>query len=97
MPLVEAARLSLENVGVEPVMLEGGSTNTNVAIYKGIPALCMGRAYAPTKETKTIYNHTVGERFPVAGAYKAIQHAATILMMSAGLEGSFDPMMSKEN
>ena len=96
MPLVEAAYLSLENVGVEPVIVEGGSTNANVPIYRGIPALCMGRAYAPTKETKTIYNHSVGERFPVAGAYKAVQHAATILMMSAGLEGAFDPMMEKK-
>jgi hypothetical protein len=38
----------------------------------------------------------VGERFHVAGAYKAVQHAATILMMSAGLEGAFDPMMVKK-
>ncbi|HIU42766.1 MAG TPA: M20/M25/M40 family metallo-hydrolase [Candidatus Ventrousia excrementavium] len=88
-PLVEAAWLSLEHVGVEPVLAKGGCTNANVAMARGIPALCMGRAYAPDAESKTIYNHSLDERYPVAGAYKAVQQALLVLLMAAGVDGVF--------
>ena len=88
-PLVETAWLSLEHVGVEPVLAKGGCTNANVAMSRGIPALCMGRAYAPDAESKTIYNHSLDERYPVAGAYKAVQQALLVLLMAAGVDGVF--------
>lgn len=88
-PLVEAAWLSLEHLGVEPTLAKGGCTNANVAISHGIPALCMGRAYAPDAESKMIFNHSLDERYPVAGAYKAVQQSLLVLLMAAGVDGAF--------
>ena len=88
-PLVETAYLGLTSLGVEPVFYKGGCTNANVAVAKGIPAICMGRAYAPDENSKNIMNHSVQEKFPIEGAYKAIQQAFMVLMMAAGIEGEF--------
>ena len=88
-PLVETAYLGLTSLGVEPVFYKGGCTNANVAVAKGIPAICMGRAYAPDEDSKNIMNHSVHEKFPIEGAYKAIQQAFMVLMMAAGIEGEF--------
>ncbi|MBP5211216.1 MAG: M20/M25/M40 family metallo-hydrolase, partial [Pyramidobacter sp.] len=88
-PLVEAAWLSLSAVGVEPWLEQGGSTNANIAIAKGIPALCMGRAWAPDEDTKRNYNHSLDERLYIVGAYKPVQHIAQMLLMAAGLDGEF--------
>lgn len=40
-PLVETAYMGLSHLGVEPVIHRGGCTNANVAVAKGLPALCM--------------------------------------------------------
>lgn len=93
MPLVESAWLSLNYLGVEPQLAEGGSTNANIAIGKGIPALCMGRAYAPDENSRNIHNHSLDEKFPVTGAYRAVQHAALMLLMAAGIHGQTEPVM----
>lgn len=88
-PLVETAYLGLTSLGIEPVFYKGGCTNANVAVSKGIPAICMGRAYAPDENSKNIMNHSIHEKFPIEGAYKAIQQAFMVLMMAAGIEGEF--------
>ena len=86
-PLVETAYMGLSHLGVEPVIHRGGCTNANVAVAKGLPALCMGRAYAPDENSK---NHSIHEKFPITGSYKAIQQAFMVLMMAAGIDGEFD-------
>ena len=88
-PLVETAFLGLTHLGVEPVFFKGGCTNANVAISKNIPAICMGRAYAPDENSKHILNHSIHEKFPVNGAYMAVQQVFMVLMMAAGIDGEF--------
>lgn len=92
-PLVEAAYLGLKSLGIEPVFNKGGCTNANVAIAKKIPAICMGRAYAPDENSKEIMNHSIHEKFPITGAYKAVQQAFMVLMMAAGIDGEFNSII----
>lgn len=49
-----------------------------------------GRAYAPDENSKNIMNHSIHEKFPITGSYKAIQQAFMVLMMAAGIDGEFD-------
>lgn len=86
-PLVEAAYLGLKSLGIDPVFYKGGCTNANVAVAKGLPSICMGRAFAPDENSKNIMNHSVQEKFPIAGAYKAVQQAFLVLVLAAGIEG----------
>ena len=95
MPLVETAWLGLNYLGVTPSLAEGGSTNANIAIGKGIPALCMGRAFAPDENSRNIHNHSLDEKFPVKDAYKAVQHAAMVLLMAAGIKDQLPSVMEK--
>lgn len=92
-PLVETAYLGLKSLGIEPVFNKGGCTNANVAIAKQIPAICMGRAYAPDENSREIMNHSIHEKFPIEGAYKAVQQAFMVLMMAAGIDGEFDSIV----
>lgn len=55
----------------------------------------MGRAYAPDENSKEIMNHSVNEKFPVKGAYLAVQQAFLVLMMAAGMDGEFDSVVGK--
>ncbi|WP_312431986.1 M20/M25/M40 family metallo-hydrolase [Lacrimispora sp.] len=93
LPLVEAAYLGLRSLDIEPVFGRGGCTNANVAISRNIPALCMGRAFAPDQESKEIKNHSINERFPIKEAYKAVQQVFMVLLMAAGIQGEFDSVM----
>lgn len=95
-PLVETAYLGLTYLGVHPEFYKGGCTNANVAISKGIPAICMGRAYAPDENSKNIMNHSIHEKFPVTGAYKAVQQAFLVLMMAAGIENGIPSLLGPE-
>lgn len=86
-PLVESAWLGLKSLGIEPVFHKGGCTNANVAVSKGIPSICLGRAFAPDENRKNIMNHSVHEKFPITDSYKAVQQAFMVLMMAAGIDG----------
>jgi len=88
-PLVESAWLSLESLGVQPCLEEGGSTNANIAIGKGIPALCMGRAWAPDENSRRVHNHSLDEKLHIVNAHKPVQHIVLMLLMAAGLDGVF--------
>jgi len=89
MPLVEAAYCGLKSLNIEPVFYKGGCTNANVAVAKGIPAICMGRAFAPDENSQDIKNHSIYEKYPLNGAYMAIQQVFMVLMMAAGIDGEF--------
>ena len=88
-PLVEAAWLSLSALEVSPWLEQGGSTNANIAISKGVPALCMGRAWAPDENSKRVHNHSLDEKLHIVNAHKPVQHIAQMLLMAAGLDGEF--------
>ena len=90
--LVEAAQMSLETLEVKSHLIEGGSTNANISISKGIPALCMGRGFVPEGQSGNIRNHSVEEFFPLFNAHKAIQHALLVLLAAAGVDGLTQPI-----
>ncbi len=89
--LVEASQMALEFLGVKAHLGQGGSTNANIAIARGIPAVCLGRGFVPEGESGNIKNHSVEEFFPLYNAHKAIQHALLVLLMAAGVEGLTEP------
>jgi len=94
-PLVETAWLSLSALEATPWLEEGGSTNANIAISKGIPALCMGRAWAPDENSKRVHNHSLDEKLHIVNAHKAVQHLALVLLMAAGIDGEFGSIVTK--
>ena len=94
-PLVETAWLSLNALEANPWLEEGGSTNANIAISKGIPALCMGRAWAPDENSKRVHNHSLDEKLHIVNAHKAVQHLALVLLMAAGIDGEFGSIVTK--
>ncbi len=91
--LVEASQMALESLGVKGYLSAGGSTNANIAIARGIPAVCLGRGFVPEGESGNIRNHSVDEFFPLYNAHKAVQHALLVLLMAAGVEGLTDPVV----
>ena len=94
-PLVEAACRGLKSLGIEPVLAKGGCTNMNISLSQGIPAICIGRAFAPDEESRNVLNHSIHEKFPLAGADKPVKLLLMTLLMAAGLEGHFDSVVGK--
>ncbi|MBR0115103.1 MAG: hypothetical protein IJM11_07990, partial [Firmicutes bacterium] len=90
--LVEASQMALEELGVKGFLSQGGSTNANIAISRGIPAVCLGRGFVPEGQSGNIRNHSVDEFFPLYNAHKAVQHALLVLLMAAGVDGLIDPI-----
>lgn len=95
-PLVESAWLGLKSLNIEPSFHKGGCTNANVAVAKGIPSICMGRAFAPDELSKKVLNHSIHEKFPVVDAYKAVQQAFMVLMMAAGIDGETESVVEEK-
>jgi tripeptide aminopeptidase len=78
--LIMAAKISSELLGIKFVKSGPSSTNANVPISMGIPALCMGAG------GRGGGIHTREEWFDPAQAWKSVQHAALLLVACAGLE-----------
>ena len=88
--------LGLKSLDIEPVFHKGGCTNANVAVSKGIPSICLGRAFAPDENRKNIMNHSVHEKFPITDSYKAVQQAFMVLMMAAGIDGETNSVVEEK-
>ena len=86
-PMVESTYAVLESLGVKGNFSAGGSTNCNMAIDKGIPAVCIGRGYYPEGADKDNKVHNLGEKYPVKGAYLGVQQLMLTALMCAGIEG----------
>lgn len=81
-PIVEAAYEISRFLGCEePELEEGGSTNCNRAIEKGIPAVCLGAGAEFDSRC-----HSLAEQFMEKDAYKGCQQAMLLSVMCAGLE-----------
>ena len=89
-PIVLAARAANDWAGFE-TKLGSGSTDANIPLSLGVPALAVGRG------GKQIDGHAVTERFFPEGAYKGPQRAFLLLMELAGLEGVCEPVIKKRN
>lgn len=84
--IIAATEAVTRAVGVEPQMLPGGCTNTNMAIARGIPAVCLGRG------GREFGCHTLKEWFDPAGVEKCEQKSILFLLMLAGLEDRIKPL-----
>jgi len=79
-PLVQRAMAVARSLGEEP-SLSRSSTNSNIPIDLGIPAVTIGRGGAGGE------NHSPGEWWLNVDGYRAVQHALLILLAEAGLGG----------
>jgi tripeptide aminopeptidase len=79
LPLVQRTLAATQAFGVQPYLTRG-STNSNIPIAKGIPAVTIGRGGDGGKA------HSLDEWWTNKEGHKAIQLALLILLMESGME-----------
>ena len=79
-PVVQAALAAYEAYGIEPKLQKGASTDPNVPISRGIPAVTVSRGGIQ------IDGHTVNERFQPDHAYVGTQRDMILALLLAGYE-----------
>lgn len=87
-PIVQAAWMATEWVGVTPRLVSGGCTNTNMPISMGISAVTLGRGGSEGGI------HSLGEWFDPAGAYRSPQKSFLLLLALAGVCGVTKPLLA---
>ena len=90
-PHIQAALAAYRAFGMEPVIPEGGSTDSNIPISKGIPSCTIGRG------GKMGLSHTVNEYFDPTGSAEGPKRDLVLLLAFAGLEGVCEPVVQKKN
>ncbi len=88
-PIVHAALLATRAVGLQPMLEEAASTDSNLPISLGIPALTIGRG------GKTDNQHSRDEWFDPTDAYVGPQRHFLMMLGLAGIEGASRPMLVK--
>ena len=84
--MIQAAKVVTEAVGITPAFMPGGSTNANMAISKGIPAVCFGRG------GEEYGQHTLDEWFNPKGV-EACEHKSILMLLAlAGLDHRIKPL-----
>ena len=84
--IIQAAKLVTEAIGIKPIFMPGGSTNANIAIGKGIPAVCFGRG------GEEYGQHTLDEWFNPEGVEACEQKSILMLLTLAGLDERINPL-----
>jgi tripeptide aminopeptidase len=79
LPLIQRTLAATQAFGVQPYLTRG-STNSNIPIAKGIPAVTIGRGGDGGKA------HSLEEWWTNKEGHKAIQLALLILLMESGME-----------
>ena len=87
--MVQAAMAAYELLGLEPKLQKGASTDSNIPISRGIPAVTVGRGGIQFD------GHTVNERFQPDNAFVGPQRALILALMLAGYEGVAEPVIKK--
>ena len=81
-PIVESAYAISQYLGCEdPELAEGGSTNCNRAIEKGVPSVCLGMSRLFDSRC-----HSLAEQFLEKDAFKGCQQAYLLTVLCAGTE-----------
>ena len=86
---VQAAWAATEAIGQIPELKEAGSTDSNIAINLGVPALSIGRGGKADKI------HSLKEWFDPTDAYLCPQHVLLTTLALAGLDGLTEPLLQK--
>ncbi len=85
-PIVEACWQVIEHLGMKPTLSQGGSTNANMAIGKGVPAVCIGRGWYPEGVRPNNMNHTLKENYPIKNAFMGVQEAFLTALLCTGAD-----------
>lgn len=88
-PIVKAAFDAAKNLGIEPELRDESSTDANIPISMGIPAITVGRG---GNEGGV---HTVHEWFEPVEAWLGPQRDMLLILMLAGYDGEFEPVINK--
>jgi di/tripeptidase len=89
-PLVEAARRSAAAIARGPhVVFAGASTDSNLAMSLGIPAVTIGGGGGGEGGNW----HSLSERYKPTNAYLGPQNALLTLLMLVGMEGVSAPVL----
>lgn len=89
--IVKIAREAIEALGLKAELRDETSTDANIPIALGIPAICVGRG---GNEGGV---HTMGEWFEPKDAYLGPQKDLLMIFAMAGLEGVQMPMIETRN
>ena len=87
LPILEATYAAMEHLNLVPGFNKDGSTNANIPIGLGVPAVCIGRG---GNESGV---HTTNEWFEIEGAYRCPQEAFMIALAVTGVEGKTESVM----
>ena len=87
LPILEAAYCAMQHLSIEPIFSPDGSTNANMPIGMGIPAICIGRG---GNESGV---HTTHEWFEIEGAYRCPQEVFLIALALSGITGKTASVM----
>jgi acetylornithine deacetylase/succinyl-diaminopimelate desuccinylase-like protein len=87
-PMVQAAVLGVRAVGLKPLFGEG-SSNANLPISLGIPAITVGRGGRGENA------HSLKESFDPKNAYLAVQRMLLMTLALVGIEGVSEPLLEK--
>ncbi len=87
--MVQAAWAATATTGVAPVLSPPSSTNTNIPLSIGMPALCIGGGGIGLE------NHSLNEWLDPAGSWTAPQKALLFILSLTGLEGVTKPLIGK--
>jgi acetylornithine deacetylase/succinyl-diaminopimelate desuccinylase-like protein len=87
--MIQAAMLAVRAIGLKPVLEEPASTDSNVAISLGIPAMTIGRGGVNGD------NHSINEWFDPKDAYLGPQKNLLTVLALVGVEGVSKPILAK--
>ena len=86
---VQAAWTAAVAIGQEPGLKDAGSTDANIAINLGVPAMSIGRGGNADKI------HSLKEWFDPTDAYLCPQHVLLTTLVLVGLDGVTEPLLPK--
>ena len=88
-PIVHAAVMAVSAVGMKPVLDQPSSTDSNLPISLGIPAVTIGRGGRGDN------NHALTESFDPKDAYLGVQKNLLTVLSLVGIEGVAQPLLQK--
>jgi acetylornithine deacetylase/succinyl-diaminopimelate desuccinylase-like protein len=88
-PIVYAAALAVSAVGMKPILEEAASTDSNLAISLGVPAVTIGRGGFNENQ------HSINESFDPKDAYLGVQKNLLTVLSLVGVAGTSEPLLAK--
>lgn len=88
-PVIQAAMLAVQHIGLKPVLDQPASTDSNVAISLGIPAMTLGRGGLNGD------SHSINEWWDPKDAYLGPQKNLLTALALVGIEGVSRPVLAK--